>query len=67
MNQEPYAKYSSNATWIIPITYAVQTDDLSPTTVMEWLSPYEQLVLDNAVEAGQWIILNLGQTGEFRR
>ncbi|XP_065213870.1 aminopeptidase Ey-like [Planococcus citri] len=67
IKQEPYNDYPGyNESWIVPITYAIPTDDLTVKTPMEWLNPDEQLVLDKAVEAGQWIIVNLGQFGYYR-
>lgn len=65
--QEPYNDYSGyNESWIVPITYGTSADDLKATAPMEWLNPDEQIILDKAVEPGQWIIVNLGQSGRIQ-
>ncbi|KAI4503437.1 hypothetical protein M0802_001659 [Mischocyttarus mexicanus] len=53
--------------WWIPINYATKTDtNFSSTLPVYWLSPKNDNITINGIDADDWIIINVQQTGHYQ-
>ncbi|KAI4492600.1 hypothetical protein M0804_002391 [Polistes exclamans] len=56
-----------NDKWWIPINYATETDtNFLSTLPIHWLSPKNDSIIINGINADDWIIINVQQTGHYQ-
>lgn len=62
----PKVNKNDKSRWVIPITYETKSNRTTTSIPTYWLNGSDNITLENVVEEGEWLYVNINRAGYYR-